>query len=309
MAITAEYSDATEPIADVDAEAANNQHLYGVLEGCGVTYDAANMTYDVAAGRILHNGSIVAVSAQTNAGTLVADGTNPRWATIYLDSTGTEGLVHGTAAADPSKPETGDNVAIAMVLIEAGQTIANNIAVKLDKRVFTHPPVATMKYAAATQTFSATTTLADVVAAGSPATFSFTIGANEIWHARARLRVTYTGTGGLKLQFSGPASPTAVRISGSHNIVNLEGSTDTISNLLQPFTVVTAFATNFAAANAAAATNDTYNTADNNGWIDIDLFVINGANAGTVTLQGAQNTANGTSVIQIGSWMRAVKVV
>lgn len=308
MAITSQYSDAVEPIADTDAEAATNQHLYGVIEGCAVTYDAADLTYDVAAGMILHSGKVVSVAAQTNAGTLVPDATNPRWATIYIDSTGTEGLVHGTAAADPSKPETGDNVAIAMVLIEAAQTVANNIATKLDKRVMTHAPATLTKVATATQTFSASTTLVDVISSGTPATMGFAIGASEIWHAKARIRVTYTGTGGIKFQFSGPAAPTAVRITGHRNVVNLEGSTDLVRTFAEPFTVVTAFAADFCAANAAAGTVDLHHTGDNNGFIEIDLIVINGANAGNVVLQSAQNSANGTSVIQIGSWFEAQRI-
>ncbi len=140
MAIVSQYTDAVEPIADTDAEAATNALLYGVVWGCAVAYDAADLTYDVAVGEIIHNGVAVQVAAQLNAGTLVPDITNPRWATIYLDSTGVEGLVHGTAAADPSKPETGDNVAIAMILVPANETIANNITTKLDKRVITTGP-------------------------------------------------------------------------------------------------------------------------------------------------------------------------
>lgn len=164
------------------------------------------------------------------------------------------------------------------------------------------------KYSVATQTHSATTTLVDVIAAGSPATFTFAMAANEVWQCRYRIRSTFTGTGGLKFQIAGPASPTAVRISGSRNIVNLEGSTDSISNLLEPFPVITAFAADFAVANAAANTTNTYNTNDNNGWVDIDLFVQNGSNAGNVTLQSAQSSANGTTVHQIGCWMLATRL-
>jgi hypothetical protein len=69
VAYLTQFSDTTEPIADTDAEIATNQHLYGVISGCDVTYDASDMTYDIAAGVILHNGSVVAVAAQANAGT------------------------------------------------------------------------------------------------------------------------------------------------------------------------------------------------------------------------------------------------
>lgn len=164
------------------------------------------------------------------------------------------------------------------------------------------------KYTAATQTHSATTALVDVIAAGSPATMSFSIAANEVWQARYRMRTTFTGTGGLKFQISGPSAPTAVRISGTRNIVNLEGSGDAVGALLEPFAVVTSFDADIGTGSAAAATNNAYNTTDNNGWVDIDLFVINGSNAGTITLKSAQNNASGTSIHQIGCWMLATKM-
>lgn len=161
------------------------------------------------------------------------------------------------------------------------------------------------KYASATQALSATTTFADVVAAGSPATMSVTVGASEVWHIRAHIRVLYAGTGGLKLQFTGPAAPTSVKINGTKNPLENSG---TDSNVALYFAEVTAFSSSFAAHNAAAATVNTYSTTDNGGAIDIDLFLINGANAGTVTLQAAQNSANSTSTIQIGSWIRGDRV-
>ena len=102
MAIVYQAQDADEMWHDTDAEQMGNIHLYGVISGCAVTYDAADMTWDIAAGTILHNGSVVTVAAQTNVTTLVADSTNPRWTLLYVNSSGTGGIVSGTAAATPS---------------------------------------------------------------------------------------------------------------------------------------------------------------------------------------------------------------
>lgn len=133
MTIVYQATDTTEPWADTDAEMLGNMGLYNVRDGCAVTYSGANMNATVASGNVTHNGSTVAVAGGSV--TLVADGTNPRWTWIYVDSTGTPGITSGTAASDPSKPELGDYVALACVKVEAGQTIANNIANKLDKRI------------------------------------------------------------------------------------------------------------------------------------------------------------------------------
>ena len=309
MAYTAAAQDTDEPIADTDFETVANQHNYGVVSGCGVTYDAADLTYDVAAGTILHNGILVAVAAQANAGTLIADSTNPRWAYIYLDSTGTEGLVHGTAAATPAKPELGDNVILAAVKIEAAQTIANNIAVKLDKRVMTHAPTVT-KYKTATQVISATTTFADVAA--SSGSFAAAIAANEIIDIEGWIPCVMSTTGGVKFQFTGPAAPTGVNITGTQNLQVNVSTTDNISTpITTPFTAVTAFSSAFAAADSVATATSAdaakYNLNGPN-VIYIKARIINGANAGTVTLQVAQNSAAGTTTLGIGSTMRIDRV-
>lgn len=95
------------------------------------------MTIDIASGSIKHNGTTVSVSEQLNALTLVADGSNERWSYITLDSSGSAVLVSGDAAAngstEPTKPEHGDRVILAMVKIQAGQTIANDCEFKLVK--------------------------------------------------------------------------------------------------------------------------------------------------------------------------------
>lgn len=141
MAIIYECEDAVEPVSDSFGEQVGNQHLYGWLSGCAVTYSLADMTVDLAEGQILFNGAPVTVAAATDAWTVVADGTNPRWSWLALDNTGSPVLVSGTPAAQPTVPELGDRVAVALLLVPANETIANDITYKLDKRVPTHAPV------------------------------------------------------------------------------------------------------------------------------------------------------------------------
>jgi hypothetical protein len=301
MAIVTQYQDADEYWHDSDAESVANQHLYGVISGCGVTYDAANLTYDIAAGTILHNGIPVTVAAQVDANTLVADSTNPRWTLISLNSSGTQVMTSGTAAATPSKPEVGDNVWIAAVKIEAAQTVANNISVKLDKRVMTHvgPPY---KYKTANLDLT-TTTLADVAATSG--NVAFAVAASSVYRLEMKINVTVLGTqnsGGLKLALTGPASPTAVHYTGHWPIVTPQ-SVDSVANTEVPvnsrdgvYTEGTTFTT-FLAANYRPTPAVGSTTGLEVGMYEFDILIVNGSTAGTVTLQAAQNTAAGTTTI------------
>jgi len=131
--------DSDEYFHDTDYEIIANQVHYNVVSGCGVTYDTADMTLDIASGSIKHNNLAVTVAAAANALTLVADSSNERWSYVTLDSSGAAVLVSGDPApnssTEPTKPELGDRVVLAMVKIQAGQTVAGNAEYKLDKRV------------------------------------------------------------------------------------------------------------------------------------------------------------------------------
>ena len=142
MPYQAQAVDDTEPISDTSWELTANAALYNVISGCDVTLDAGNMTVDVAAGTVTHNGAVVSVSSQVNVVTLTADGTNPRWAWIGINSGGTAVLVSGTAAADPSVPELGDNVALSLIRIPAAETIAANCT-DIEKRIPSVSPLTT----------------------------------------------------------------------------------------------------------------------------------------------------------------------
>lgn len=136
--------DADEYWHDTDVETIASLHTYGVISGCTVTADAANLTVDLAAGTILHSGSSVTVAGATDAYTLVADGSNERWAALTVSSAGAAALVSGdpaaSASSEPVKPEIGDRVLVAFAKIQAAQTIAANVEYLLDKRAITHIP-------------------------------------------------------------------------------------------------------------------------------------------------------------------------
>lgn len=139
MAIIFQDEDAIEPVADTLGEAWGNASLYNVVYpkggSCALTYDAADMTVDLAAGQVTHNGNLVAVPAAANGYTLVSDSSNPRWTWLAVSSAGAPVVVSGTAAADPSIPELGDYVMVALVYVQANLTIATNASYKLDKRI------------------------------------------------------------------------------------------------------------------------------------------------------------------------------
>ncbi len=135
MALTLQAQDTDEPFSDTDYELLGNPK-YRVVSGCAVTYDAANLTVDVAAGVILHNGTFVTVSQQLNVVTIAVDGSNPRWSYLTINGAGTVILTSGTPAATPVKPEAPEGVFLAMLKPVNGDTIANDIAVKLDKRIW-----------------------------------------------------------------------------------------------------------------------------------------------------------------------------
>ena len=201
---------AIEPVSAADGILKGNATIYNVITGCDATYSASNMTVDCSAGSITFNGFTITVAGGASFWTLVSDSSNPRWTWLAIDENGDAVVVSGTAAATPSVPALGNRVAIALVRVEAGQTIADNITTKIDKRIPGPLSPYTYKYKTATQVFTTSTTFADITA--SSGTFSFTAEANGIYVARYSLPVTFGGTGGVKLQLTGPASPTLVRV-------------------------------------------------------------------------------------------------
>lgn len=173
-------------------------------------------------------------------------------------------------------------------------------------------PQKVVKWSEATQAFTTDTTFADLVAAHNPdeptLTMSFPIGANEVWRARFSIQVnafSASGTGGLKLQITGPGSPTAVAIKGT--AVRFQSVSGTAAPEHIP--VTTAFSTAFANANSSNGFSAGLYNETTGSHIDLDVLIVNGTNAGTVALQGAQNSANGTTTFGIGSVMVAERLL
>ena len=177
------------------------------------------------------------------------------------------------------------------------------------------PAAPTYKYMTATQVFTTTTTFADVVTTGAT-TMSFAIAASEVWNVTYRLPLAFGGTGGVKFQLTGPASPTAVSIGVLQSAITVAVDTVYQTVAASRSTSAAAFSTAFADRNSNAGgsligtVDNTYNNfiAATSQWVEITAFIANGANAGTVTLQAAQNSSNSTTTLGIGSHMRADKV-
>lgn len=162
------------------------------------------------------------------------------------------------------------------------------------------------KYKTSTQVFTTDTTMADINA--STGTFSFPIGASEVWLVDYWMEVAFGGTGGVKFQITGPAAPTAVYITGKHTVQVAD--TGTNRNLAHiPFTAGTAFSAAFADVASSAALGSTGQYLQGAvTLVEARARIINGANAGTVTLQAAQNNANSTTTLGLGSLMRAERI-
>lgn len=297
--------DNVEPIQADTIGAIANIGSYATISGCGQTYSISDMVVTIASGSVLHNSTVTTVAGNTV--TLVSDPTNPRWTYQYVNSSGVAAIVSGTPAASPSVPDFGANVTGSLTYVQAGLTIAGNATYQLDKRVMTLAITSltgiTQKYKSTTQTVSASTSLVDVSAASG--NFAFAIAANEVWQVEYIIPLTFTGTGGAKFQITGPSAPTAVTINA---LVPFYSATLS-SAVPRALATVTAFSTNIAAADAAAAAGESsYSSTVAGAVIRITATIANGSNAGTVTLQMAQNTANGTVVAGVGSFMRAMKV-
>jgi hypothetical protein len=156
------------------------------------------------------------------------------------------------------------------------------------------------KYKTAAQVFTANTTYANVTATSGD--LAVAIGASEVWLIECHMSVSFTSTGGLKVQLTGPAAPTAVSVTGTYGTIFTSAAADSIA--VSGFGQVNSFSSNLFAVNAGTA-NGAFNTST--GTVIFAALVSNGVNAGTVTVQAAQNSAAGTTTINT-SWIRAQRV-
>ena len=107
----------------------------GIWKGLAVTEDSpASLTVEVTAGLVIINDVVVAVlSGSVTSG--AADGTNPRFDLVTVDTTGALAIVAGNAAASPVFPEVPANEVLlaALYIPSSDTTIATNQIT--DKRV------------------------------------------------------------------------------------------------------------------------------------------------------------------------------
>lgn len=111
-----------------------------VVAGCLVTQRAAgaNLSVDVAAGTVAVQGGLATVAGGNVA--VTADATNPRWALISANSSGTVAATLGTAAAlpvFPAIPASSVPLAVVWIPAAAGSILNANI---VDKRPFKTAP-------------------------------------------------------------------------------------------------------------------------------------------------------------------------
>lgn len=107
--------------------------LTGVISGCAATVTGTDMNVTIAAGVVIIAGKEVAVSGGAVA--VTADGSNPRYTLITVNSSGTKAATAGTPATNPVFPDVpAGSVALHAVYIPAGDTAIGSTQI-VDKRL------------------------------------------------------------------------------------------------------------------------------------------------------------------------------
>jgi len=179
-----------EPVSDSIAEQIGNASNYAVVSGCAPSYSGAGLTVTVAAGTVRHNGTNISVASASI--TLIPDATYPLWAWVSVQSTGVPTVTHGTAAANPSVPEYGDNVPISLILVEANQTIAASCGVKMDKRIFS-PSLVTLTSGTASASLTADASTTSTIASITDLAIPVTAGASYMIRGLIHYKVSSAG--------------------------------------------------------------------------------------------------------------------
>lgn len=302
--------------SELDRDLAGLQGTYGWATQSGTVTFTSGLTFAVAAvaaGDYTVNSVAGALYAGGSVVLSTQDPTNPRVDIIVITSAGAVSAVAGTPKAltttsgpVPTAP-TASQLEIARIYVPASGTALTSANIT-DRRV-SLARTSISNYKSATQTFTTNTTFADVTGAIG-ATFSFAIAANEVWEVLYHIPLAFTGTGGVKLQLTGPAAATSVAIMGTHTINRANGAATDVQTV-QYATQAAAFSSNFGSANSenGATTSNVYNNQGGSSTpqivVEARARIINGANAGTVTLQAAQNSSNADSILGLGTFMRA----
>lgn len=121
----------------------------------------------------------------------------------------------------------------------------------------------------ANQVFTSNVTLASIGLTSS-------IAAGQTQHIRAWIPLTVGATGGIRMQISIPAGGT------------LYEATFKVQNTVTPATTRTIQSTNTVVTNALADAGSH--------WVEIEAYILNGATAGNIDIQFAQNTSDPLSL-------------
>ena len=219
-------TDTTEPVTDTMMEQFGNAATYNVINGCAPSYSGANLDVTVAAGTITHNGISVAVAGSSV--TLVADGSQPRWSWVALNSTGVAVLVSGTPAANPTVPELGDYVEVALVYVTAGATVASSLT-SMDKRLIAPIPADSVTVSLGSNVTTTSTTLGDVTGLNAA------VAANTTYVFRALIHYFAAAANDYKFGITIPAGATIhamvtyINISGVGTVGAITASGGSIS--------------------------------------------------------------------------------
>lgn len=117
---------------------------------------------------------------------------------------------------------------------------------------------------------------------------SAAIGASQTWIYHAQIPIT-GATNGCKFRVTGPASPTSVQI-------NVRGPSAGATSLTSDN--ITSFST---------GTSNGYFSSSFTSFVDIDIVVANGTNAGTVSIQFATATGTNTITALAGRWIEGTR--
>lgn len=318
----------------------------GVVSGCAVTQRAAgaNMSVDVASGTIVVAGTEVAVSS-TNLGIANGDATNSRKDLVVVNNSGTISRVAGSPTTVPVKPAIPANsVVLAEVFVPANRTTSIVTGDITDKRVIVGRigtqsldddavTYAKMQNVSAASrlvgrgsasgsgdpqeialgsglSMSGTTlsasgsgpTIVRKTAAESVTSstitqdddhLTFSVAANEIWVVKMVLFVQ-GGAGDFRARLTVPTGA-----SGYKSLIGPEVATTNVTN--------TNMTTAWDGLTSEAVVGTDNSVA--NPTIILEGLVVNGANAGSVTLRWAQGTSSATATtIYEHSYLIAHKV-
>ena len=267
---------------------AEAHHGNGVLTGCAVTPQGSpDMTVHVAAGAVVREGILIAVSA-ANPAISAAHATLPRIDVVNVNNSGTLIVTAGTPAASPEPPtipQVGNinNIVLAFVYVPAADTAIGSTQI-IDKRSIVSGP--TYGYVSVQQ---------DITSAGfvDITNCTFPIAANEAYRAEWYIPYqTSTTAMGVLFGVNGPSSPTRISFAtAKQTTVNTAGATTlfTFGHLIAYDTPV------------PNATSEPAQAADL--VYEGKGVIVNGANAGTFALRLSKENVAGTASIMPGAWM------